>query len=144
MEIGAEDKTRLNIKQGRGGLVDVEFLAQMMALATAIVIRSCACAIRWDCSRRSTVCICCRAADASMLEDDYRFLSRLENRLRIESDQPAWAIPTSVAGLRPLARRMGFEGADGAARMLAELAERRDRIRTIFERYFAAAQSTGA
>ena len=33
MEIGAEDKTRLNIKQGHGGLVDVEFLAQMMALA---------------------------------------------------------------------------------------------------------------
>ena len=33
MEIGAEDKTRLNIKQGHGGLVDVEFLAQMMALS---------------------------------------------------------------------------------------------------------------
>ncbi|HMD05708.1 MAG TPA: hypothetical protein VKG68_10520, partial [Candidatus Binatus sp.] len=65
-------------------------------------------------------------------------------RLRIESDQPAWAIPTSVAGLRPLARRMGFEDADGAARMLAELAERRNRIRKIFERYFTAAQSRGA
>jgi hypothetical protein len=37
---------------------------------------------------------------------------------------------------------MGFEDADGAARMLAELAERRNRIRKIFERYFAAA-STG-
>ena len=34
MEIGAEDKTRLNIKQGHGGLVDVEFLAQMMALSS--------------------------------------------------------------------------------------------------------------
>jgi glutamate-ammonia-ligase adenylyltransferase len=79
------------------------------------------------------------AADASVLEDDYRFLSRLENRLRIESDQPSWAIPTSAAGLRPLARRMGFEDADGAARMLAELAERRNRIRKIFGRYFAAA-----
>ncbi len=32
-EIGAEDKWRLNLKQGRGGLVDVEFVAQMMALA---------------------------------------------------------------------------------------------------------------
>jgi glutamate-ammonia-ligase adenylyltransferase len=82
-----------------------------------------------------------KASDAAILEDDYRFLSRLENRLRIESDQPAWAIPTSVIGLRPLARRMGFEGADGAARMLAELSERRDRIRTIFDRYFAATQN---
>ena len=81
------------------------------------------------------------AADASILEDDYRFLSRLENRLRIESDQPSWAVPTAVISLRPLARRMGFEGADGAARLLAELAQRRNRIRGIFERYFSATQN---
>jgi hypothetical protein len=35
---------------------------------------------------------------------------------------------------------MGFEGADGAARLLAELAQRRNRIRTIFDRYFTGAQ----
>jgi hypothetical protein len=39
---------------------------------------------------------------------------------------------------------MGFEGRSGAARMLAELAERRDRIRAIFERYFAAEQTIGS
>ena len=77
-------------------------------------------------------------ADAITLEDDFRFLSRLENRLRIESDQPAWALPTSPAALRPLARRMGFEGSDAAARLLAELETRRNRIRQIFERYFGA------
>jgi glutamate-ammonia-ligase adenylyltransferase len=142
MEIGAEDKTRLNIKQGHGGLVDVEFLAQMMALSHG--------QLHPELRVRNTMGLLealdglrlMSAADASVLEDDYRFLSRLENRLRIESDQPSWAIPTSAAGLRPLARRMGFEDADGAARMLAELAERRNRIRKIFERYFAAA-STG-
>ena len=31
-ELGADGRGRLNIKQGRGGLVDVEFLTQMMAL----------------------------------------------------------------------------------------------------------------
>jgi glutamate-ammonia-ligase adenylyltransferase len=139
MEIGAEDKTRLNIKQGHGGLVDVEFLVQMMALSHGHQ--------HSELRVRDTMGLLealdglhlLTAADAAILEDDYRFLSRLENRLRIESDQPAWAIPTSVIGLRPLARRMGFEGADGAARMLAELSERRDRIRAVFERYFAAA-----
>ncbi|HSZ23955.1 MAG TPA: bifunctional [glutamate--ammonia ligase]-adenylyl-L-tyrosine phosphorylase/[glutamate--ammonia-ligase] adenylyltransferase [Candidatus Sulfotelmatobacter sp.] len=143
MEIGAEDKTRLNIKQGHGGLVDVEFLAQMMALSHG--------QLHPELRVRNTMGLLealdglrlMSAADASVLEDDYRFLSRLENRLRIESDQPSWAIPTSAAGLRPLARRMGFEDADGAARMLSELAERRNRIRRIFERYFATAQSTG-
>jgi glutamate-ammonia-ligase adenylyltransferase len=140
-EIGVEDKTRLNIKQGRGGLVDVEFLVQMMSLAHGHA--------HAELRVRDTMGLLEALAglhllasdDVVALEDDYRFLSRLENRLRIESDQPAWAVPTSATALRPLARRMGFEGADGAMRMLAELAARRDRIRTIFERYFAAAQA---
>jgi glutamate-ammonia-ligase adenylyltransferase len=140
-EIGAEDKTRLNIKQGRGGLVDVEFLAQMMSLAHGH--------LHPELRLRNTMGLLealdrlrlLEPEDAFALGDDYRFMSRLENRLRIESDQPAWAVPTSAAGLRPLARRMGFEGSDGPARMLAELATRRDRIRAIFERYFAAAQA---
>ena len=140
-EIGAEDKTRLNIKQGRGGLIDVEFLAQMMALSHGhrhpeLRVRDTIGLIEALAGLHLLT-----PADAAVLEDDYRFLSRLENRLRIESDRPAWAVPTSVVALRPLARRMGFEGANGAARMLAELAERRDRIRAIFERYFAAEQT---
>ena len=137
MEIGAEDKTRLNIKQGHGGLVDVEFLVQMMALSHGHR--------HPELRVRDTMGLLealdglhlLTAADAAVLEDDYRFLSRLENRLRIESDQPSWAVPTSVIGLRPLARRMGFEAADGASRLLAELSQRRDRIRAIFDRYFA-------
>src|SRR5208282_1503359 len=142
-EIGAEDKTRLNIKQGHGGLVDVEFLAQMMALGHGhrhpeLRVRD-TMGLLQALDRLQLLA----PADAAVLEAGYRFLSRLEIRLRIESDHPAWAIPTSAAGLRPLARRMGFKGADGAARMLAELAERRDRIRAIFDRYFAAEQAVG-
>ncbi|HEY9157396.1 bifunctional [glutamate--ammonia ligase]-adenylyl-L-tyrosine phosphorylase/[glutamate--ammonia-ligase] adenylyltransferase [Candidatus Binatus sp.] len=143
-EIGAENKTRLNIKQGRGGLVDVEFLAQMMALSHGH--RSPELRVRDTMGLLEALdgLHLLTPADAAVLEDGYRFLSRLENRLRIESDQPAWAVPTSVVALRPLARRMGFEGRSGAARMLAELAQRRDRIRAIFERYFAAEQARGA
>ena len=143
-EIGAENKTRLNIKQGRGGLVDVEFLVQMMALSHGH--RSPELRVRDTMGLLEALdgLHLLAQADAAALKDDYRFLSRLENRLRIESDRPAWAVPTSVAALRPLARRMGFQGPNGAARMLAELAKRRDRIRAIFERYFAAEQARGA
>jgi [glutamine synthetase] adenylyltransferase / [glutamine synthetase]-adenylyl-L-tyrosine phosphorylase len=144
MEIGAEDKTRLNIKQGHGGLVDVEFLVQMMALSHGhqhpeLRVRDTMALLEALDSLHLLA-----HADAATLETDYKFLSRLENRLRIESDQPAWAIPTSVTGLRPLARRMGFDDADGAARLLAELSESRNRIRVIFDRYFVAAQSTSS
>jgi [glutamine synthetase] adenylyltransferase / [glutamine synthetase]-adenylyl-L-tyrosine phosphorylase len=139
-EIGAEDKTRLNIKQGHGGLVDVDFLAQMMALRHGHRHPELRVRDTMGLLKALDAVHLVAHDDALVLEDDYRFLSRLENRLRIESDQPAWAVPTSAAGLRPLARRMGFEGQDGAAKLLAELAQRRDRIRSIFERCFAAEQ----
>jgi glutamate-ammonia-ligase adenylyltransferase len=143
-EIGAEDKTRLNIKQGRGGLVDVEFIAQMMALAHGWRHRELRVRNTMQLLEALGALHLLAPADAVSLEDDYRFLSRLENRLRIESDQPSWAVPTSAAGLRPLARRMGFNEPDGATRMLAELATRRDRIRAIFERYFSAVRPSGS
>ncbi len=139
-EIGAEDSKRLNLKQGRGGLVDVEFLAQMMALRHGAAHRE----LRAGGTRALLAALArlglLKHEDARSIEEDFRFLARLENRLRIESDQSAWAVPTDRAALMPLARRMGFEGADAPARMLAELEERRSRIRAIFNRYFEAEQ----
>jgi [glutamine synthetase] adenylyltransferase / [glutamine synthetase]-adenylyl-L-tyrosine phosphorylase len=141
-EIGAEDKTRLNLKQGPGGLVDIEFIAQMMALRHGREHRE----LR---ATRNTLGLLralgrlglIAADDAAALEMHYRFLARLENRLRIESDQAAWALPVAHDALLPLARRMGFEGADGPERLLAELKERRTSVRAIFDRVFAAEQS---
>ncbi len=139
-EIGVEDEHRLNLKQGRGGLVDVEFLTQMMALRHGhahpeLRVRNTA----------ELIAVLGRLGmlspeDALALEADYRFLSKLENRLRIESDQPAWALPTAHAALLPLARRMGIEGEHGPERLLRELNERRSRIRALFERCFRAEQ----
>jgi glutamate-ammonia-ligase adenylyltransferase len=139
-EIGVENAHRLNIKQGRGGLVDVEFIAQMMALRHGGRFEELRCRGTVDLVRAIARCGLIAEADARVLEDGYRFLSRLENRLRIESDQPAWALSTEPAELARVARRMGYEGADGAARTLAELKLCRERIRAIFDRCFAAEQ----
>jgi [glutamine synthetase] adenylyltransferase / [glutamine synthetase]-adenylyl-L-tyrosine phosphorylase len=137
-EIGIEDKSRLNLKQGRGGLIDVEFLTQMMALRhgkdyPGLSVRN---------TRALLAALhdsgLVEAADAASLADNFYFLARLENRLRIESDQPAWAVPTEHDALLPLARRMGFQGEDGPERLLKELQERRRRTHQIFEKYFAA------
>jgi glutamate-ammonia-ligase adenylyltransferase len=139
-EIGAENRARLNLKQGRGGLVDVEFLAQMMALRHGHAhpeLRERATRRLLEAMRTAGVV---SGPDGRALMEDFEFLSRLENRLRIESDEAAWAVPTDPAALLPLARRMGFEGEDGPQRILAELIQRRARIRAIFDRYFAAEQ----
>lgn len=137
-EIGVEDKTRLNLKQGRGGLVDVEFVAQMMALAHGCE--------HPELRKRSTLDLIhalrsielISKSDASSLEDGYEFLSLLENRLRIESDQAAWALPTNPAVLTPIARRMGYRGKEAPKWLLADVAARREAIRRAFERCFEA------
>jgi len=139
-EIGAESKHRLNIKQGAGGLVDVEFVAQMMALRYGgkhRELRERATARLLDGLAR---CELISPSDYESLEQGCRFLLRLENRLRIETDQAAWALSTDPADLTPLARRMGYEGADAAARLLDELARRRGEIRDCFTRIFNAEQ----
>jgi glutamate-ammonia-ligase adenylyltransferase len=140
-EIGAENRERLNLKQGRGGLVDVEFIAQMMALRHGNHVP--------PLRRRGTVALIRALGEAGLmprqeaeqLESDYRFLSRLENRLRIETDQAAWALPTNNDQLTPIARRMGYDGVNAAAQLLYEVEERRSRIRETFEACFAREQS---
>jgi len=141
-EIGVEDKNRLNLKQGEGGLIDVEFLTQMMALRhgkdhPALRARNTRALLA---ALHDTGFIA--ATDAAILQDNFYFLARLENRLRIENDQPAWAVPTEHAALLPLARRMGFQGDDGPERLLKELQERRGKIHQVFEKYFASESST--
>ncbi len=140
-ELGADGRGRLNIKQGRGGLVDVEFLTQMMALRHGHA--------HPELTSRATValvraigqCGLLEHGAAAQLEADYRFLSRLENRLRIETDQAAWALSTAPDSLGPLARRMGYRDADGAARLLAEVEACRTRIRATFDECFRAEMS---
>jgi glutamate-ammonia-ligase adenylyltransferase len=141
-EIGVENGRRMNLKQGRGGLADIDFLTQMMSMAHG-----------WQFPglRHGSDVALIRALgaeallfhdQADALESDYRFLARLENRLRIESDQAAWALPTAREQLIPIARRMGYEGPAAAERLLAELERRRARVRAIFEACFARASGT--
>jgi glutamate-ammonia-ligase adenylyltransferase len=135
-ELGADGRGRLNIKQGRGGVVDVEFLTQMMALRYGHSHPELTSRATVELVRGAGKCGLLEAGTAARLEADYRFLSHLENRLRIETDQAAWALSTAPESLGPLARRMGYREADGAARLLAELEARRARIRATFDECF--------
>jgi glutamate-ammonia-ligase adenylyltransferase len=135
-ELGGENAHRLNLKQGAGGILDIEFLTQMMALRYG---RECPAL-----HQRRTVALLRAISDSGLmpiaeigeLEADYDFLSRLENRLRIESDQAVSALPTTPAELSPIARRAGYQGATAGDDLLRDLAHRRRRVRAIFEGCF--------
>ena len=138
-ELGKEDASQYNIKQGRGGLVDIEFLAQYLQLrhgnkhlrtrvpGTINALRA---------LRRERLL---SPEDHRMLLDAYLFLRRLESRLRIVANQSTSFLSRDAGRLRTLAKRMGYADDDGSAgKNLLEEYERTSReVRETFERVLA-------
>ncbi len=135
-ELAGETSERFNIKTGRGGLVDVEFLVQMLQLRYGH--RSPALRHRDTLSALDALRACqvLSHEEVELLKRGYQFLRRLENRLRLERDQPVEALDRNAEHLTPLARRMGYEGADAGSRVLAEYHRQREAIRACYSRLF--------
>ncbi len=137
------DGGQLNIKTGRGGLVDVEFTVQMLQLRHGhaeprLRVRSTRAAL--DALAETGFL---PAADAIVLREGYAFLRQLESRLRIERDQAVEAFDDDPEALVPLARRLGYDGDDAgvAAALRTDFARHREAIRGAFDRAFAAARA---
>ena len=86
-ELGRETAHRFNIKSGRGGLLDVEFLVQYLQLREGPARPS----LRVRATSQALAALRDEgilAPDlAASLADSYAFLRRLENRLRIVNDR---------------------------------------------------------
>jgi len=139
-ERGAADGPAVNIKTGRGGLVDVEFLVQMLELRQghahpAVRVRDTPGAIT-----ALAAAGLLGPGDARALAEGYAFLRALESRLRLEHDQPLEVTAADPAALLALARRLGYRGADGeaVAALRADHARHGDAIRAVYDRHFAA------
>ncbi|MFP6609614.1 MAG: hypothetical protein VCB80_05445, partial [Deltaproteobacteria bacterium] len=95
--------------------------------------------------QRSTPSILAAAADngllgaheAAALIEDYRFLRRLESRLRLERDRPVERLGDDPHELEPLALRLGFTARDAGAELLANYDATCQRVRAAYERHFA-------
>jgi glutamate-ammonia-ligase adenylyltransferase len=138
-ERGAADEQAVNIKTGRGGLVDVEFLVQMLQLRhgqahPAVRVRDTPGAIT-----ALAAAGLLPPADARALADGYAFLRALESRLRLEHNQPLEVTAADPAALRSLARRLGYGGTDAAAvaALRADHARHGEAIRAVYDRHFA-------
>ena len=138
-ELAHENDVRFNIKTGRGGLVDIEFMVQALQLRYG---RDCP-----EIRKRATL-EAIRAAgaagflersDAESLAADYRFLRRLEARMRLERDRPVEELEADPQRIRPLAKRMGFAGEHAGEQLVARYRAVRERVRGIYERYLGSA-----
>ena len=109
LELAKETTGSYNIKTGRGGMVDVEFLVQYLQLSHGH---------RHPELRNGTTLKALEAirqlgilpeADYQTLAEGYRFLRRLENRLRIINDYSMNDLGGPLRYLNKLARRLGYD-----------------------------------
>ncbi len=109
-ELAQETAHRFNIKTGRGGLVDVEFLVQYLQLVHGPRLPS----LRRRATADALAALAREgvlpAAEARALAESYAFLRRLENRLRIVHDRSIQQIADRGSELDTLARRLGYHG----------------------------------
>ncbi|NTW58047.1 MAG: bifunctional [glutamate--ammonia ligase]-adenylyl-L-tyrosine phosphorylase/[glutamate--ammonia-ligase] adenylyltransferase [Nitrospirae bacterium] len=138
-ERGKEDALQYNIKQGTGGLVDIEFLAQYLQLRHGkkhawVRVPGTINALR---ALRKEGLL--SLDDHRLLCDAYLFLRRLESRLRIVANQSTSFLSRDPDKLRVLAKRMGYADDDGSAgrTLLAEYERTRAKVRAMFERMLA-------
>ncbi len=134
-ELGAEGPDGRNVKTGRGGLADVEFAAQLLALTDGArnpFLRT-----------PGSLAILRRAAREGLLAEDvhrslrdgYLFLAHLENRLRIVTGRPEDDVRDDDDAWRALDRRARPTTADRPGRALrAEYDETTARVRAAFRR----------
>lgn len=144
-ELAGEDETRFNLKKGRGGLVDIEFVTQMLQLAHGHRFP--------EIRRRGTLealkglreANVLKASEFNLLHDGYLFLRRLDHRLRLERDQSIDAFEADPARLEGIARTLGYDGGnktDGITssragkKLVRDYETRREKIRACYERYF--------
>jgi len=143
-ELGKESATHYNIKQGAGGLVDIEFLVQYLQLLHGkryprIRVQGTYNALRALKKERLLDHDNCR-----MLMQAYLFMRKLESRMRIVSNQATSELSRDPETLRPLARRLGYAdtGVPAEKILLTDYEYLSSMVRNIFEKIVSVKPNT--
>jgi len=104
---GADDR---NVKTGRGGIRDIEFVIQFLQLLNGGDLPALRTSNTLDAIARLEDAGCLTHQERTILEDNYSFLRKIEHRLQIMFDLQTHEMPESSEELRRLAIRMGYGG----------------------------------
>ncbi|MCM2265411.1 MAG: bifunctional [glutamate--ammonia ligase]-adenylyl-L-tyrosine phosphorylase/[glutamate--ammonia-ligase] adenylyltransferase [Desulfuromonadales bacterium] len=107
-EIAREDEGHINIKTGRGGMVDVEFLVQYLQLLHGRAHPRLRVPNTLEALHALPLEGLLPSDDYDNLTNGYKFLRRLENKLRLVHDQSVNELAAEPAYLAKLARHLGY------------------------------------
>src|SRR5215471_7166965 len=130
-DIVGADKLERDVKLGRGGIREIEFIVQTLQLIhgarhpflqEASMLKALRALRQLDLLPREEVLT---------LDNSYRFLRRVEHRLQIEAEQQTHTVPEDPEALDRLAGSLRFSFAKD---FTAELQQRMGAVRPIFQR----------
>ena len=130
-----------DLKRGRGGIMDVEFVVQYLQLIHGPAFPP----LRQSNTERALEALVkfkkITLPDGNALINAYEFLRRIENRVRVVHGLSAHRLPSDPAALRKLALRTGYTDADelGTAEtlLLADFEQHTKNAREVFEKVLA-------
>lgn len=136
----AHDTSGFNVKLGRGGIREIEFVVQALQLAFGGQDR-------WLRSPHTLVSLG-RLADRRLiterertqLSDAYNFLRTLEHRLQMEHGLQTHSVPDDTTRRSLVARRMSFTGLDALFDFNCALQVHTEKVRAAYERIFGHAE----
>jgi len=102
-----------NVKTGEGGIRDIEFAIQFLQLLNGGNLEEVRTGNTIQAITRLAKVGCLTAQERNMLEDNYRFLRKIEHRLQIMFDLKTHTLPEDEKELRRLAIRTGYSDRDG-------------------------------
>jgi len=131
-ELGRERATRKELKVGRGGLLDIEFLTQWLQMKHGSDAR-----VRTPDTGEALEALATYGylprPDYEVLRDAYRFLRRLEQRIHVHRGDGTNWVDAQALGLSGLGRQMGYQR--GPSKSAGE---------QLFERYLSVTETVRA
>ena len=137
-ELARESDGNYNIKTGRGGMVDVEFAVQYLQLKDGCHSPELRTPSTVVALKEINTLGLLPEGSAETLLAGYKFLRKLENRLRIIHDYSANDLSGTKTYLNKLARRMGYDAKlkNPGAALICDYEEITGKIREVFDRLF--------
>lgn len=138
-ELAKEDPSQFNLKKGKGGMVDIEFLAQMLQLThgyryPALRLRGTLEALRALHNHKII-----KKSEYHLLSEGYLFLRHLDHRLRLERQLSIDMLEREAVKLQTVAQALGYRRRAKESPgdlLLRDYEEWRERIRSCYDRFF--------
>jgi [glutamine synthetase] adenylyltransferase / [glutamine synthetase]-adenylyl-L-tyrosine phosphorylase len=140
-DIVGADKLERDVKLGRGGIREIEFIVQTLQLIhgarhpflqESSMLKALRALRQLDLLPREEVLTC---------DNSYQFLRRVEHRLQIEAEQQTHIVSRDPEALRRLALSLGFSSSED---FTAALQERMRAVRPIFQRIVSGTPTSAA